>query len=233
LIFIYYTEMCHNLNPHEFIKYRQCNRLALPVHLISILTLPACTTRPTNCLAVSVSLAQSTRLLIGRREATHLSVLVHWVDYPLNVRVAANGLVVRVSADYFKELVGRVLSHPIAVENTKSPAFTANTLLSNGLQRTLVLELINTNTLWLAVHLTLWHGLLATSTANTHTVDHPSLFGLVAKPARLVRPSRSRGAMNSCQLTVLPAANPQQKTHHITLLLTPQLLLVLVHSHLI
>ena len=58
-----------------------------------------------------------------------------------------------------------------------------------------------------------------------------TLLGLVAESARLVGARGSRRAVHGGQLAVLPAAHAQQEAHDIALLLAPQLLLVLVHSH--
>lgn len=58
-----------------------------------------------------------------------------------------------------------------------------------------------------------------------------TLLGLVAQSAGLVGPGGSRSAVEAGQLTVLPAANTEQKTHHVGLLLAPQLLHIPVGSH--
>ena len=59
-----------------------------------------------------------------------------------------------------------------------------------------------------------------------------TLLGLVAQPARLVGPGGARGPVQRRELAVLPAAHPEQKAHHVRLLLPPQLLDVLVSAHL-
>jgi len=114
-------------------------RLTLPVHLVRVSSLPVGTTRPTDRLAVSVSLAEASRLAIGRREAAHLAVLVHRVDEPLRVWIATDRLVIGIGTDHLKELVRRVLTDPVRVENTQRSALTTNSLLGNSLERPLVL----------------------------------------------------------------------------------------------
>jgi len=108
--------------------------LALAVHLVRVATLPVGTARPADGLAVAVALAETARLAVGRRESAHLAVLVHRVDNPLDVRVAADGLVVGVGADDLKELVRGILPHPVAVEDTQGAALAPDTLLSDCLE---------------------------------------------------------------------------------------------------
>lgn len=50
---------------------------------------------------------------------------------------------------------------------------------------------------------TLWHWLLATSTANTDTIDDIALLGLVTKTASLIRARRARSTMDDIQLSEL------------------------------
>ena len=48
-----------------------------------------------------------------------------------------------------------------------------------------------------------------------------NLLGLVAEAASLVGSGRPGDPDNGRKLTILPAANPQKKSHHIRLLLSP------------
>jgi hypothetical protein len=66
------------------------------------------------------------------------------VDDPVDAGIATNGLVLRIDEDDFVVLVGRVLVHPVRVENTQIRAATADTLLCGGAEGALVLELIDT-----------------------------------------------------------------------------------------
>ena len=97
-----------------------------------------------SCLVVSMTLAQTTRLLASCSETTGFTVLVNWVDDPVDTSIAADGLVLRVDEDDLKILVSGVLVDPVRVENTQVGAATADTLLGGRLQGSLVLELVNT-----------------------------------------------------------------------------------------
>ena len=55
---------------------------------------------------------------------------------------------------------------------------------------------------------TLRHGSLASTAADTDTVDDIALLGLVAETARLVGARGTRGAVDDVQLAVLPAPAP-------------------------
>ena len=85
-------------------------------------------------LVVSVTLAQTTRLLSGCRKSTGFAVLVDWVDDPVDASIAADGLVLRVDEDDLEVLVGGVLVDPVGVQDTQVGAATSDTLLSSGLQ---------------------------------------------------------------------------------------------------
>jgi hypothetical protein len=71
-----------------------------------------------SCLVVSVTLAQPARLLASCSETTGFSVLVDWVDNPVDAGVAADGLVLRVDENNLEVFVGGVLVDPVRVENT-------------------------------------------------------------------------------------------------------------------
>lgn len=66
------------------------------------------------------------------------------VDNPVDARILADGLVLRVNEDDLVVLVGRILVDPVGVENTQVGASLANTLLSGGSEGSLVLELVDT-----------------------------------------------------------------------------------------
>jgi len=155
------------------------------------------------------------------------------VDNPADARIAADSLVGRIDQDNLKVLVGRVLVDPVRVENAQVTALASNTLFSGGLERTLVLELVNSVAAGLTKGGTLGNWLFATTTADTDTVDDVSLLGLVSKTTSLVWARGARGTVDNVQLTVLPAANTQQEAHDIRLLLLGQLLEILVGSHIV
>ena len=95
-------------------------------------------------LVVSVTLAQTTRLLASSGETSRFAVLVDGVDDPVDASIAADGLVLRVNENNLEVLVGRVLVDPVGVENAQVGAATSDTLLSSRLEGSLVLELIHT-----------------------------------------------------------------------------------------
>jgi hypothetical protein len=101
-------------------------------------------------LVEAVALSKTARLLASGGETTRLAVLVNWVNDPVDARVAADGLVLRIDQDDLEVLVGGVLVDPVGVQNTQIGATTTNTLLGGGLERTLVLELVDTLIGWLA-----------------------------------------------------------------------------------
>ncbi len=99
---------------------------------------------PASCaLVVLVSPTKTTALLASGCKATALAVLVDGVDDPVDAGVAADGLVLRVDEDDLVVLVGAVLVDPVAVEDAEIGAAAADTLFRGGLERALVLELVD------------------------------------------------------------------------------------------
>lgn len=91
-----------------------------------------------------VPTSKATALFAGRGEATALAVLVHGLDDPVDARITADGLVLRVDKDDFVVLVRRVLVDPVRVEDAEIGAAAADALLGSRLERPLVLELVDT-----------------------------------------------------------------------------------------
>jgi hypothetical protein len=104
-----------------------------------------------------VSTTETTALLAGGGETAALAVLVDGLDDPVDARIAADGLVLRVDEDDFVVLVRRVLVDPVRVEHAQIGAAAADTLLGGGLERTLVLELVDTLVGGLACSLSVSH----------------------------------------------------------------------------
>ena len=217
-----------------------------------VVALPLLSARATNGLVVAVALAETAGLLASGSEAAHLAVLVHRLGDPVDARVAADGLVLRVHADDLKVLVGGVLQReyqqpqkdnkfqrletylvdPVRVQDTQVAAAATDTLLGHGAQSALGLEGGDTLALGLSVHLTLGLRALAATTAHADAVDDKALLGLVAETASLVGARRTRRTVQHRQLAVLPAAQAHQETQHVGLLLLVQLLDELVGTHL-
>lgn len=95
-------------------------------------------------LGVAVTLVETTGLLAGGGEAARLAVLVDGVHDPVDAGVDADGLVLGVNEDDLVVLVGGVLVDPVGVQDAQVGATATDTLLSGGLERALVLELVDT-----------------------------------------------------------------------------------------
>jgi hypothetical protein len=95
-------------------------------------------------VVVLVTTAKTTALLAGGGKSTALAVLVDGLDDPVDTGIAADSLVLGVDKDDLVVLVGRVLVDPIRVQDAQVGAAAADTFLGGGLERTLVLELVDT-----------------------------------------------------------------------------------------
>lgn len=101
-------------------------------------------TAATAGVVVAVALVETSALLASGGETALLAVLVDGVDDPVDAGVAADGLVLGVDEDDLVVLVGAVLVDPVGVQDAQVRAAAADTLLSGGLERALVLELVHT-----------------------------------------------------------------------------------------
>jgi len=151
--------------------------------------------------------------------------------HPVDLRVVTDGGVRCVNHDHLVELVSGILAHPIRVEDAKSRDGTTSALFSNSLKGSLILELVDTLVLRLTRRVALGDWTLATTAANANAVDDKALLGLVTKTASLLRSAGLRATVDSWLLTVLPAADTQQKAQGIALLLAVNFLNVLVSAH--
>ena len=95
-------------------------------------------------VVVLVTTAETTGLLASGGKTTGLAVLVDGVDDPVDAGVLADGLVLGVNEDDLVVLVGGVLVDPVRVQDAQVGATATDTLLSSGLEGTLVLELVHT-----------------------------------------------------------------------------------------
>jgi hypothetical protein len=176
--------------------------------------------------------AESARLLSGCGESAQLAVLHDRSGDPVDTRIVADSRVVRINKDNLEILVRSILVDPVRVENTEVAATTSHSLLGLAAKRALPFELIDSLSGRLSEYDTLRHSALATTAAHASTVDHITLLGLVAETAGLVRTRRTGSTVDSGKLTVLPASDAKQKLQYITLLFLPQLLEILVGTHL-
>ena len=88
-------------------------------------------------------------------------------------RRMVNALVTEVA--YFIEFVGRVLSNPVGVQHSQTTAdASSSALLSDRLEFSARLDLVDTLVLWLTIGDTLGDWLLSVTTSDTNTVDNVS-----------------------------------------------------------
>lgn len=182
-------------------------------------------------VVVLVALVDTSGLLASGGKSTSLAVLVDGLGDPVVSGVVADSGVLRINKNDLKVLVGGVLVNPVRVQDTEVASAAANTLLSSSTERSLVLKLANTLVSGLTVSSTLVSRSLAATSADTDTVDDETLLGLVAETVSLVRAGRTRGTMDSLQLTVLPASDSENESQNVGLLLLVKLFKILVGTH--
>ena len=171
--------------------------------------------------------AETTGLLTSRSHAAELTVLVDGVNNPVDAGVTADSSVGGINHDNLEVLEGSILSSPVRVQDTEVSAALSSTLLSDatkgaGSLDTLVLGLTVNNTLGVRA--------LGGTTADTDTVDDVTLLSLVTETTSLVDTGRTRATVDSSELTVLPGTDTEDETHHIGLLLAPELFKILVST---
>ena len=76
-----------------------------------------------------MTFAQTSGTLSSAGETSHLAVLLDGFTDPVGLGVATDGFVEGIDQDHFEELVGRVFTHPVGVEDTQTSAPTSYTLL--------------------------------------------------------------------------------------------------------
>lgn len=178
-----------------------------------------------------VTLGNTSGLLTSSSKTSGLSVLVDWVDDPVDSWVSSDGVVRWVHQDNLVVLVGGVLVNPVRVQDSQVGSSSADSLLSGDSQRLLVLELSNTLVGWLTVSSTLWNRSLSATSSDSDTEDDETLLGLVAQSSGLVWSGRSRSSVDDVLLSVLPTSDSQQESGDVRLLLSLQLFQVFVGTH--
>jgi hypothetical protein len=81
-----------------------------------------------------VALVEAAGALAGSSEATGFPVLVDGIDNPIDTRVPANGLMLRVNEDDLKVLVRGVLINPVRVQYAQVGTPAAYSLLGGSLE---------------------------------------------------------------------------------------------------
>lgn len=69
---------------------------------------------------------------------------MHGFDDPIDARITANGLMLRVDEDDLEIFVGRVLVDPVGVQHPQIGAPTSHAFFGSGLEGALVFQLVNT-----------------------------------------------------------------------------------------
>lgn len=217
----------------------------------TVLATPCSATRSSDGLSITVSLAQSTRALSSRCKSAQLAMLLDWIADPIDLWIATDCVVVWIDADDFEVFVSGILCDPVWVQDTETSHTTTNTFLkldqyeynapfckqwsiphlSNRLQFSVWLQLVDTMALGLAVSASLVYWTLAASTTNADAIDEESLLCTISQATCLVRARWTWSTMESRQLTILPAANAQQVSQDIALFLAIQLLNVTICTH--
>lgn len=152
--------------------------LAVAAKRQCIASFPVRTTTCTSCLVVQVSLGFTTALLANRCQTTSFAALVNRITNPVDARVTADGLMLRINENDFKVLVSGILVDPIRVQHTEVRAASTHTFLCRRPKGALVFQLIDTFVDGLAVSGTLGHRSLTTTTAHSDTVNDIPLLGL-------------------------------------------------------
>ena len=105
------------------------------------------------------------------------------------------------------------MTNPVGVENTQVGALATDTLLSEGLERTGGLDLIDaTRVFGLTADHTLGGRSFTTTSADADAVDNVALLGLVSELSSLVGARGSAGSVNVGELTVLPSSDSEDKS---------------------
>jgi hypothetical protein len=81
----------------------------------SVLLLPGSSSSRTRSVVVSVSLLVTSGLLTSGSKTTSFTVLVNWVNNPVDTSVTTNGLVGWVDKNNFVVLVSSIFINPVGV----------------------------------------------------------------------------------------------------------------------
>jgi hypothetical protein len=176
---------------------------------------------------------ETTALATSRGKTAKLTVAVSGLADPVEGGVAADGVVLGVDHDDLVPLVGTVLGNPVRVEEAEVAAAATDALLGDGTEVAEVLLLVDTLVAGLAVDDALVKAALAATAANADAEDGDTLDGLVAEAASLLSTGGLGDAVNRGELAELPLAKAEHVSHHIGLLVAPELRHVLSGGHLV
>merc|ERR1711924_104005 len=140
--------------------------------------LPVGTHGRTTLVATMVLETQTTIGLTSRGQATELTVLVDWVADPANARIATDSFVGDIDHDDLEVFEGSILVEPVRVEHSQVASFACCSLLSDTTQGAPGLQVVDACIARLAIHLTLVHWTLASSTTDADTVEQNPCLAL-------------------------------------------------------
>ena len=178
------------------------------------------------------TLAKTTGLASSTGKSAAFPALVHGVDDPVDTGIVTDLGVGWIYKDDFVILHGGVLVDPVRVKNTQIAKFTSDLLLSNILEVTVELQMVDTLVLGLTEDHTTVVRTLTSSATDSAANDNVSLLGLVAKTVGLVGTSGTVDTADLGALTVLPSTDTKEETDGVTLLVTPELFHIFVATHL-
>ena len=155
---------------------------------------PSCTVRATNSVVELVALAWPAALSACRRQHPHLPVPADWFSDPLGVRVSSDSFMEWINEDNLKELVCRIFTNPVGIQDPQGPTGASSALLRNRRKASSKLELVDTLVDRLAESGTLRKWAFVATVAHTNPIYDITLLGLVSQPACLIR----RGGWGRC-----------------------------------
>jgi hypothetical protein len=115
--------------------------LALPADLEGVLPEPGGAPGASNGLGELPPLTQAAGALSAGGQAPQLPVLHHGAAHPVDLGIAADGLVVGIDKDHLVVLVGGVLAHPVGVQHAQALQPPAN--LEKERERTTLSRVLN------------------------------------------------------------------------------------------
>ena len=137
-------------------------------------------------------------------------MLADWFSDPLAVRVSSDSFMEWINEDNLKELVCRIFTNPVGIQDPQGPTGTSSALLRNRRKASSKLELVDTVVDRLAESGTLRKWAFVATVAHTNPIYDITLLGLVSQPARLIRRGgggdAARGARCIVEERVVPPA---------------------------
>jgi len=102
------------IDPPHFSLQKHGNSLTVSPVALGVEPLPGLPATSSR-LVIAMTLVEAAALLTGSGQPTRFAVLVDWLGNPVDARITADGLVLRVDKDDFEVFVGGVLVYPVGV----------------------------------------------------------------------------------------------------------------------